>query len=188
MVFWFLNENILQETLHQASCWESELHGEQTPLLSWLPSRLGRRGNYIIWRWNESTLQAKVSEMLYCSWNCQLKSNTWNAEAQLKRPSPPWQGWNQLVPCSREAPRECFSFHLNPPLPMSLFVKTCRQCTFTLAYIAHKSPKADVLLNVLIKPISWVEHMAWLQCKPAQGTLLKKKTVVILSSTKSTLF
>lgn len=119
MVFWFLNENILQETLHQTSCWESELHGEQTPLLSWLPSRLGRRGNYIIWRWNESTLQAKVSEMLYCSRNSQLKSNTWNTEAQLKQPSPPWQGWNQLVPSSREAPRECFSFH--HPLPPPTF-------------------------------------------------------------------
>lgn len=29
--------------------------------------------------------------------------------------------------------------------------------------------------------------MARLQCKPVQGTLLKKKTVVILSSTQSTL-
>lgn len=80
-----------------------------SPLLP--PSRLGRWGNYIIWRWNESTLQAKVSEMLYCSRNCQLKSNTWNAEAQLKQPSPP-RRWNQSVPCSTQAPRECFSFHL----------------------------------------------------------------------------
>lgn len=111
------------------------------------PSRLGRRGNYIIWRWNESTLQAKVSEMLYCMRNCQLKSNTWNAEAQLKQPFLPWQTWNQSVPCSAEAPRECFSFHVFPPFTLSLFVKSCRQCTFTLAYIAHKSPKPDVRIN-----------------------------------------
>lgn len=43
-----------------------------------------------------------------------------------------------------------------------------------------------MLLNVLIKPISWVERMAGLQCKSAWGTLLRKKTVVILSSTQST--
>lgn len=79
------------------------------------------------------------------------------------------------------------SFFFFPPLALSLFVKSCRQCTFTLAYTAHKSPKPDVLLNILIKPISWVEHMAQLQCKPAQGTLLKKKTLMILSSTQSTL-
>ena len=82
MVFGFLNESILQESLRQASCWESER------LSSPAPSRQGQRGNYIIWRWNESTLQAKVSEMLYCSQNCQLKSNTWNTEARLKTASP----------------------------------------------------------------------------------------------------
>lgn len=190
MVFGFLNENIIWETLHQASGWESQQHGElrtpPPPLLS--PSRLGRRGNYIIWRWNESTLQAKVSEMLYCSRNCQLKSNTWNAEAQLKQSSPSWWGWMQAVPCTTEAPGECFSFRhfFYPPFTLLLFVKRCRQCTFTSAYIDHKSPKPDVLLNVLIKPISWVEHMAGLQYKPAQATLLRKKTEVILSSTQST--
>lgn len=113
--------------------------------------------------------------MLYCLWNCQLKSNTWNA--QQKQPSPPMQGPN------RSGPQRMFFF---PSLTLSLLVKRCRQCTFTLAYIDHKSPKPDVLLNVLIKPISWVERMAGLQCKPAWGTLLRKKTVVILSSTQST--
>lgn len=177
-VFGFLNENILPETLRQGSRWESERHRDQqtflsSPLLP--PSRLGRLGNYIIWRWNESTLQAKVSEMLYCLWNCQLKSNTWNT--QLKQPPPPMQGPN------RSGPQRMFFF---PSLTLSLLVKRCRQCTFTLAYIDHKSPKPDVLLNVLIKPISWVERMAGLQCKSAWGTLLRKKTVVILSSTQST--
>lgn len=115
--------------------------------------------------------------MLYCLWNCQLKSNTWNATAQLKQPSPPVQGPNW------SGPQRMFFF---PSLTLSLLVKSCRQCTFTLAYIDHKSPKPDVLLNVLIKPISWVERMAGLQCKPAWGTLLRKKTVVILSSSQST--
>lgn len=151
----------------------TEASRTSSPLLP--PSRLGRLGNYIIWRWNESTLQAKVSEMLYCLWNCQLKSNTWNT--QLKQPPPPMQGPN------RSGPQRMFFF---PSLTLSLLVKRCRQCTFTLAYIDHKSPKPDVLLNVLIKSISWVERMAGLQCKSAWGTLLRKKTVVILSSTQST--
>lgn len=106
-------------------------------------SRLGRGGNYIISRWNESSLQGNVSEMLYCSQNCQLKSNTWNAEAQLKQTSPPNQAFNQSVLCSTEAPRDCFSFPLFPPfLPVfPVFIcESCRQCSFTLAHIAHKSP------------------------------------------------
>lgn len=91
-------------------------------------------------------------------------------------------------PLLQRGPKRMFFFpSFHPLLLMSLFVKSCRQCTFTLAHIAHKSPKADVPLNILIKLISCVEHMAWLQCKPAQGTLLKKKIVVILSSTQSTL-
>jgi len=50
------------------------------------------RSNYIIWRRNEITLQAKARRMLYCSRNCQLKSNTWNAEAQLERALEPDHG------------------------------------------------------------------------------------------------
>lgn len=62
-----------------------------------------------------------------------------------------------------------------PPFTPSLFVKSCRQCTFTSAYTAHKSPKPDVLLNVLIKPISSVERVARLQCKPARGHACEKE-------------
>lgn len=80
-----------------------------------------------------------------------------------------------------------FPTSLHPPFSPSLFVRSCRQCTLTLAYLAHKSPKPDILLNILINPISIAAHMAQLQCKPAKGTLLKKKTAVILSSTQSTL-
>lgn len=176
-----------RKDFNQASCWESRLQRRANASPLQPPARSGRRGNYIIWSWNESTLQAKVSEMLYCSWNCQLKSNTWNTEARLKQPCPLRQACKQPVLCTAEAPRECFSFRPFFACTPSLFVKSCRQCTFTLAYVAHKSPRPDVLLNVLIKPISLVEHMARLQCKPAQGTLLKRKTVMILSSAQSTL-
>lgn len=78
-------KTLAEEAVAKASCWERER--QLTPLRS--SARLGQQGNYIIWRWNESTLHAKVSEMLYCSRNCQLKSNTWNAEARLKQPHYP---------------------------------------------------------------------------------------------------
>lgn len=111
--------------------------------------------------------------MLYCSRNCQLKSNTWNTEARLKTASPlrPETGRS---PAPQRPPENVFLsifFFFSP----SLFVRSCRQCTFTSAYTAHKSPKPDVLLNVLIKPISSVERVARLQCKPARGHACEKE-------------
>ena len=113
--------------------------------------------------------------MLYCSRNCQLKSNTWNTEAGLKTASPlrPETGRS---PAPQRPPENVFlSIFFFPPFTPSLFVKSCRQCTFTSAYTAHKSPKPDVLLNVLIKAISSVERVARLQCKPARGHACEKE-------------
>lgn len=169
MVFGLLNENIPEESLQQDSCCElASVRASRTPFFV-LPSRLRRQGNYIIWRWNESTLQGRVSEMLYCSQNCQLKGNTWNEET----------GLNRLLRKSSapllNRPLENV-FLSSPPVSPHLYLwkvaDNALSCWLT-GLISHRKP--DMLLNVLIKAISWVERMAQRQCKPAQGMLVKKK-------------
>lgn len=145
MVFGFLNGSTLKGTLEPGFLLSA------SPLQ--LPPCLGRLRNYIIWRWNESTLQAKVSEMLYWSRNWQLKSNTWNTEARRKQPCPQTTGPNQPFAALHGDPPTMFFFpsSLFFFLFKSLFVKSCRQSAFTLAYIAHKSPNPDMLVKRINK-------------------------------------
>lgn len=129
--------------------------------------------------------------MFYCSRNCQLTGNTWNTEAQLKWPPPPDRTWRRSCSCytsRNKSPWACFSFQtfffLNYSFLFSTFfqesVKSHQQCTFTFSHTDHKS-LPDVPVTKLIKPVSWGEHMAWVQNKLVQGTLLNRKTHLSLS-------
>lgn len=121
MVFWFLNENIgLRKplpgfSLGKRTATKAPPFLPPTCLLAW-DSRLITS----FWRWNESTLQASESEMCYCSRNCQLKSNIWNAKDRFKQSEPcDWAVKKTVVPRFHKGPRRKFVFlvlfHFFPP-------------------------------------------------------------------------
>lgn len=148
--------------------------------------------------------------MLYCSQNCQLKSNTWNTAARagaapplhalptrLTTPPPPFapetlvrdKAEKRSASLHRRGPWRMFffpspSFFSHSPSSLSLFMKSCRQRTFTSTHAAHKSAgvAALLLLNRINKGGRFLGGAYGRSVNLLRATLLKTKTAVILSS------
>lgn len=154
--------------------------------------------------------------MLYCSQNCQLKGNTWNTAARAgadphtpptPTPPPPYAP----APLARDrtkkpsapphhrgpwrmfffpSPPFSFLFFFHPPPSPALFMKSCRQRTFTLAHAAHNSPGVAAAALPLLNRINKGGRFLGGAYGPGhsvnllRATLLKTKTAVILSSAR----